>query len=64
MPVELIVKDKRFTRKEIISMCEEVGFSIIEIKCTNASGWDMEYEADNKRAKEILLICKKGDTRE
>lgn len=45
-------------------MCEEVGFSIIEIKCTNASGWDMEYEADNKRAKEILLICKKGDTRE
>ena len=64
LPVELIVKDKRFTRKEIISMCEEVGFSILEIKCTNASGWDMEYEADNKRAKEILLTCKKGDTRE
>lgn len=59
LPVELIVKDRRFTRKEIVSMCEDVGFSVIEAKYTNASGWDMEYEAHNKKAKEILLICRK-----
>lgn len=59
LPVELIVRDKRFTKKEIVAMCEEVGFSVIEVKYTNASGWDEEYEADSKRAKEILLFCKK-----
>lgn len=60
LPVELIVRDRRFTKDEIVSMCQEVGFSVIETKYTNASGWKNEYDAKNKRAKEILLICKKG----
>lgn len=59
LPVELIVKDKRFTQSEIVAMCKEVGFSVVEAKCTNASGWDKSYEANDKHAKEILLVCKK-----
>ena len=59
LPVELIVRDRRFSKEEIISFCEEIGFNIIEAKYTNASGWDQEYPADSKRAKEILIICRK-----
>lgn len=61
LPVELIVRDKRFTRDEIVSMCEEVGFCVLESKYTNASGWEKEYDAKDPKAKEILLICKKRE---
>lgn len=59
LPVELIVRDKRFTKDEIVSMCEEVGFSVLEVKYTNASGWEKEFTSTDVKAKEILLICKK-----
>lgn len=59
LPVELIIRDRRFTKEEIISLCKEVGFSIIEVKYTNASSWEEEYPPESERAKEILVICKK-----
>jgi len=59
LPVELIVRDRRFTKEEITGLCKKIGFSIVEAKYTNASGWEYEYDADCKRAKEILIICKK-----
>lgn len=63
--IELIVRDKRFTMNEIVSLCKSVGFSIVETKYTNASDWNKSYTATSPRAKEILLICqkpKKGDS--
>ena len=59
MPRELIVRDMRFTKSEIVSMCRRAGFSIIETKFVNASSWEQEYSAIDKRAKEILIICQK-----
>lgn len=59
LPVELIVRDRRFTMEEITSMCKSVGFSIIEAKYTNASGWNTSYSPTSSRAKEILIICQK-----
>lgn len=56
IPRELIVRDMRFTKSEIISMCQSIGFSVIESKYVNASSWEKTY--DNK-AKEILVICQK-----
>lgn len=44
---------------EIIVLCEKVGFTVTEKKYTNASDWKRNYTAVDKRAKEILLICKK-----
>ena len=61
LPVELIVRDKRFTKEEIVSLCRTVGFSIVEAKYTNASGWENEYSPDDKQAKEILIVCKKEE---
>ena len=59
LPVELIVRDRRFSKEEIIEFCQEVGFDIIEAKYTNASGWNKEYSPESRRAKEILIICRK-----
>lgn len=59
LPVELIVRDKRYSMNEIVDLCKSVGFSIIETKYTNATNWNKGYSATNSRAKEILLICKK-----
>ena len=59
LPVEMIVRDRRYTKNEITAMCENVGFEVLDSKYTNASGWNKEYDADSKRAKEILVVCKK-----
>ena len=59
LPIKLIVRDRRFTMDEIISLCKSVGFSIVEAKYTNASDWNKSYAATSSRAKEILLICQK-----
>lgn len=49
----------RFTQFEIISMCESVGFKIIESKFVNAANWIKDYQPTDKKAKEILIICQK-----
>lgn len=59
LPVELIVRDMRFTMSEIISMCEMVGFRIIEKKYMNASDWNLNYKPTDEKAKEILIVCQK-----
>lgn len=59
IPRELIVRDMRFTKAEIIDMCTCAGFVVIEAKYVNASSWNVAYKATDKRAKEILVICRK-----
>ena len=59
LPVELIVRDRRFTIDEIVEMCREEGFDIVEAKHTKASCWHDEFPAHSKSAKEILVICHK-----
>lgn len=60
LPTELVVRDRRFTMEEIISICVQAGFEVIDVRYTNASDWNKQYEATSKRAKEILLLCKKN----
>ena len=60
IPKDLIVRDMRFTKSEITDMCVECGFTVIEAKFVNASDWNVSYDATDKRAKEILIICRKG----
>lgn len=57
-PKELIVRDKRYYEEDIINMCKEVNFEIMNKSFVNA-GWQKEYNKTNRKAKEILLICRK-----
>jgi len=60
LPVELIVRDKRFTKNEIIKMCEIVGFEVIYSRYVNARNWEKELTSTNNSAKEILVKCRKN----
>ncbi len=57
-PKELIVRDRRYYMNDIIDMCKKVNLEIISKKFVNA-GWQKEYNCLDKKAKEILLICRK-----
>ncbi len=59
LPIELIVRDKRFTIEEIKKMCTDVGFTIEYAICVSASDWNISLEPTDLHAKEILLKCTK-----
>lgn len=59
LPVELIVRDKRFTKEEIVKMCSQVGFSIEYAHYVSAKDWNIPLSATDSHAKEILIKCTK-----
>lgn len=59
LPAELLVRDRRFSKDEIVRLCSEAGFSIVKSKFVNAASWEESYEENSPKAKEILLICTK-----
>ena len=59
LPIELIVRDKRFYMEEIKQMCEEAGFEVLFTRFVSAKDWTTGFEATHKSAKEILVKCKK-----
>jgi len=61
LPKELIVRDRRYFKEEIIGICEKTGLEVIYSSFVSA-GWQNIYEFDDDRAKEILLICKPKQT--
>jgi len=61
LPTELIVRDRRFTKDEICNLFKNVGFKIVSSSYVQAGKWNTNLQNIDKRAKEILLICKKAD---
>ena len=59
LPAEYIIRDKRYTVKEISAMLEKVGFTILDTRCVQAGHFDISLDAKDKKAKEICVVCKK-----
>ena len=59
LPVELIVRDKRFRINEIKAMCEQAGLFVEWARFVNAKDWELSLDQTNSSAKEILIKCKK-----
>ena len=55
LPIELIVRDRRFTKNEISDMCRQVGFNVLFSRYVRLGDWDVE----NVNGKEILVKCQK-----
>jgi 2-polyprenyl-3-methyl-5-hydroxy-6-metoxy-1,4-benzoquinol methylase len=55
LPVEMIVRDRRFTRDEIKTMCEQAGFNVLFSRIVKLGNWD----AEDMGGKEILVKCQK-----
>lgn len=60
LPVELIVRDKRFMLNEIEDMCKQVGFVVEYSRFVNARDWLTGFDSIHKSAKEILIKCSKN----
>lgn len=59
LPKQLLVRDRRFTREEITSMCNKAGLKVIFSRYVSASDWGKPLDATDAHAKEILLKCEK-----
>ena len=59
LPIELIVRDKRYTMDEIVSLCEKNRLKVDFARYVNARDWETGFNATDKSAKEILLKCTK-----
>lgn len=57
-PKELIVRDKRFYSEEIVKLCTDIGFRVINLSFVKA-GWGSTYNSQDKAAKEILILLQK-----
>jgi len=55
LPVELLVRDRRFTQTEIVTMCERAGFSVCFSRPVKLGDW----ERSAPEGKEILVKCQK-----
>ena len=60
LPIELIVRDKRFLQEEIENMCKQVGFIVEYSRFVNAKDWYTGFDSIHKSAKEILIKCRKA----
>ncbi len=59
LPVELIVRDRRFRKTEIETMCRDVDLEVVWSRFVRAGRWNEPLGGDDNHAKEILLLCRK-----
>lgn len=59
LPIELIVRDRRYTLDEIVGLCEKQKLKLEFARYVNASNWEKELNATDYNAKEILIKCTK-----
>jgi 2-polyprenyl-3-methyl-5-hydroxy-6-metoxy-1,4-benzoquinol methylase/GNAT superfamily N-acetyltransferase len=57
LPVQLLVRDRRYRRADIIGMCMKMGLNVLWSRYVRAGQWDVELGAEDDNAKEILLLC-------
>lgn len=55
---EYIIRDKRYTKAEILTLLQNNGFEILESRFVRAGKFDESLNATDKNAKEILTIAR------
>lgn len=55
---EYIIRDKRYTKAEILTLLQNNGFEILESRFVRAGKFDESLNATDKNAKEILIIAR------
>jgi 2-polyprenyl-3-methyl-5-hydroxy-6-metoxy-1,4-benzoquinol methylase/GNAT superfamily N-acetyltransferase len=62
LPVELIIRDKRFSQDEIRNLCGLSGLHVVWSKFVRLGHWNEDSLAStDRKAKEILLLCKRPE---
>jgi hypothetical protein len=61
LPVQLLVRDRRYRRPEITAMCMKAGLTVLWSRYVRAGEWDKELGTDDDHAKEILVLCEASE---
>ena len=61
LPAQLLVRDRRYRRRDIEAMCMVAGLDVVWSRYVRAGQWDVELNAEDDNAKEILLLCRARD---
>ena len=56
---ELLVRDRRYRKEEIVHMCIAAGLMVEWTRFVRAGHWDEPLDRESDRAKEILVMCRK-----
>jgi hypothetical protein len=56
LPVQLLVRDRRYRRRDIEAMCTK-GLSIVWSRYVRAGRWEVGVNPEGDDAREILLLC-------
>ena len=59
LSAEYVIRDKRYSRREICSLLEQAGFRILETRYVQAGRWEKALDAEDLAAKEILIFAEK-----
>jgi len=59
LPVQLVVRDRRYTTKEIEDMCKAAGLEVVWSRCVRSGYWHEALNPGDKHAKEILVLCRR-----
>lgn len=59
LSAEYVIRDKRYSRKEICELLEKHGFSICDVRCVQTGHWDIPLSSTDPKAKEILIVATK-----
>jgi SAM-dependent methyltransferase/GNAT superfamily N-acetyltransferase len=57
LPVQLLVRDRRYRRNEIEGMCFANGLNVLWARYVHSGQWDPGIGSEDDNAKEILLLC-------
>ena len=57
LPLEVIVRDRRYRQAEIEGMCRSAGLRVVWSRCVRSGAWENPLDEDDDNAKEILLLC-------
>lgn len=59
LAAEYVIRDKRYTMKEITDILKKSGFEILESRYVRAGHFDEKLESTDSHAKEICIVAKK-----
>jgi hypothetical protein len=57
LPVQLLVRDRRYRRPEIAAVCMKAGLNVLWSRLVRAGDWEDELGDLDDNAKEILVLC-------
>lgn len=58
-PCELIVRDRRYSAQQIKTLCETMGFEVVDVRYAKIGRWNENHAPTDKGSKEILVLCRK-----